>query len=90
MVRVGRALIVIESPRDLGSEPALVFVTFQEFPGSLCTGHVSMELGWYEEFPVTLVGRDYPLLSEGSILVLVFTTGFIGTMLKFQIVAIQW
>lgn len=46
MVRDGRALTVIESPRDLSSEPALVFVPFQEeFPGSVYTGHMSMELG---------------------------------------------
>lgn len=46
MVRIGRALIVIESPRDLDSKPALVFVPFQEeFRGSVCTGHMSLELG---------------------------------------------
>lgn len=42
----------------------------EEFPGSMCIGLMSIELGQCEDLPAPLTGRACPLPSEASLLVL--------------------
>lgn len=70
-MRVGRALIVTESPGNPNKGAELTHWSlglFHEFPGSVCTGHMSMDLSRCEDFPGTSLGRD-SLFTEDSILV---------------------
>lgn len=90
-MRVGRALIVIESPRNPNKGLELTHWSlglFHEFPGSVCRGHMSMDLSRCEDFPGTSVGRDSLLLKTASWSP-VFTTGFICARLKFWVVETQ-